>query len=261
MHKTLFFIAFVLISLSGFAQFDTLYQEGKYYNTNIFVYNPDIDTDYSVQEIIVNDDTIHDDLATNGIEIDLSSLELKEEDPVELKIVYIAGNEPSIVNPEALNGHQKFRFSRPKIYKGKLQWRISGSPSDYPIVIEEYRWNEWRVVGEVDPLDTVKNNLYQYDINMHSGTNIIRLQTTNIQGQKVVSKELHFVPPRVPKVTIESTKVKEDITLSSETDYELYDINGKLIKRGTERYIDVRDLPKGEYWLNYDNSTVKIKKK
>jgi hypothetical protein len=96
---------------------------------------------------------------------------------------------------------------------------------------------------------------------MHSGTNIIRIQTTNIQGQKVVSKKLKFVPPRVAEVTLESTRVKEDITFSSETDYELYDIEGKLIKKGTERYVDVRDLPKGEYWLNYDNATVKIKKK
>jgi hypothetical protein len=261
MQKTLFFIAFVLISLSGIAQSDTLYQGGKYYNTNIFVYNPDMDGEYSIQKIIVNEDTIHEDLATNGIEIDLSSLNLKEEDPVELKIIYKSGNEPSIVNPEALSNQQKFRFSRPKIYKGKLQWRVNGSASDYPIVIEEYRWNEWRVVGEVDPLDTVKNNLYQYEIGMHSGTNIIRIHTTNIQGQKVVSKVLRFVPPRVPKIVLESTKVKEDITFSSETEYELYEIGGKLIKKGVERYVDVRDLPKGEYWLNYDNTTVKIKKK
>jgi hypothetical protein len=258
MHKTLFSIALVLIWLSAAAQTDTLYQKGKYFNTNLFIYNPDTDKGYSIMEITVNNDTIQDDLATNGIEVDLSQLDLKEEDPVNIKIIYKKGYEPSIVNPEALKGDLKFRFSRPKIYKGKLQWRINGNPSDYPIVIEEYRWNEWRIVGEVDPLDTVKNNLYQYDLNLHSGTNLIRLKTTDLQGQQVISKELRFMS-RVGKVTLESTKIKDDITFSAETDYELYDLNGHLIKKGTERYVDVRDLPKGEYWLNYDNETVKIK--
>jgi hypothetical protein len=258
MHKTLLSIAFIFIWLSTTAQTDTLYQEGKYYNTNLFIYNPETDSGYSITEITVNNDTIQGDLATNGIEVDLSQLELKEEEPVNIKIIYTEGYEPSIVNPEALKGNLKFRFSRPKMYKGKLQWRINGNPSDYPIVIEEYRWNEWRVIGEVDPLDTVKNNLYQYDVNLHSGTNLIRLKTTDLQGQQVISKELRFVP-RINKVSLESTKIKDDITFSAETDYELYDLNGNLVKKGTERYVDVRELPKGEYWLNYDNETVKIK--
>ncbi len=259
MLKQLFFIAFLLITGSVIAQTDTLIEEGKYYNTNIFVYNPDTDSGYSIHEIIVNNDTIVDDLATNGIEIDLSQLDLQEEDPVAIAIIYKEGYEPSIVNPQALKANVNFRFSRPKIRKEKLQWRVNGTPSDYPIIIEEYRWNEWRVVGEVDPLDTVQNNLYQYNINLHSGTNRIRLKTVNLKGKEVVSKELQYTPPRVPKVELESTKVKDDIIFSAETQYELYDLQGNLIKKGTERYVDVRELPKGEYWLNYDNETTKIR--
>lgn len=259
MLKHLFFIAFLLITGSVAAQTDTLVEEGKYYNTNIFVYNPNTDSGYSIHEIIVNNDTIVDDLATNGIEIDLSQLELNEEDPVAIAIIYKEGYDPSIVNPQALKGSIDFRFSRPKIRKEKLQWRVNGTPSDYPIVIEEYRWNDWRVVGEVDPLDTVQNNFYQYDINLHSGTNLIRLKTVNLEGKEVVSKELQYIPPRMSKVELETTKVKDDIVFSTETQYELYDLQGNLIKKGTERYVDVRNLSKGEYWLNYDNDTVKIR--
>ncbi len=260
MHKTLIFLAFVFISLSSIAQFDTLYHEGKYFNVNVYVFNPDVNGEYSIQEIIVNEDTVRDDLATNGIEIDFTPLELKEEAEIDIKIIYVRGYLPTIVNPEALNGQQVFRFSRPKMVKGKLQWRVSGDLSDYPIVIEEYKWNEWRVVGEVDPLDTVKNRLYQYELKVHSGTNRIRLYTTNVQGQKIVSKELRY-HTRLIAVNLESTRVKEEIVFSAETDYEIYDSEGKMIKSGTERYVDVKDLIKGEYWLNFDNQTIKIKKK
>ena len=260
MYKALFFIAFFCSSLiSAYAQTDTLLEKGKYYNTNVFIFNPETDSGYSIRAIIVNDDTLKDDLQTNGIEVDLSQLSLKQEDEVVIQIIYSQGHKPSVVNPEALQGPVKLRFSKPKYYKGKLQWRVSGSLSDYPIIIEEYRWNDWRVMGEVDPLDTVKNHFYQYEIHVHSGLNLVRLTTTNLQGEKVVSKELRFTPSRIPKVNLQSTKVKDDITFSSETDYELYDMNGNLVKKGTERYVDVRDLPKGEYWLNFDNETVKIK--
>jgi hypothetical protein len=261
MTKTLWLFIFVFAHILALAQTDTLYQDGKYYNANIFVYNPEVGDSFSIHKIIVNEDTLTDDLATNGIEVDFSTFDLEEEDPIEIKIIYDGGYEPTIVNPEALKGQQNFRFSRPKFYKGHLQWRVSGNTSDFPISIEQYKWGEWRVVGEVDPLDTVKNNLYQYDLPLHSGVNKIRLVTTNIQGARVVSKETRYTPPRLPTVTLESTKIKDDIVFSRETEYELYDIQGNLLKKGIERYVDMEEYPKGEYWLNYDNSTIQIKKK
>ena len=261
MSKALWLFIFVFAQVLVFAQTDTLTLEGKYFNANIYVYNPDVGDGYSIQKIIVNDDTLTEDLATNGIEVDFSTFNLKEEDPIRIQILFDNGFEPTIVNPEALKGQQRFRFSRPKFRKGDLQWRVSGDPSDFPIVIEHYKWGEWRVVGEVDPLDTVKNNLYQYDLQLHSGVNRIRLTTTNIQGVKVVSKETRYTPARVSPVTLESVKVRDEIVFSRETEYELYNSAGDLIKKGIERYVDVKEYPKGEYWLNYDNSTILIKKK
>jgi len=261
MSKALWIVIFAFAQLLGFAQTDTLYQDGKYFKTNLFVYNPEVGDGYSIHKIIVNEDTIVHDLSTNGIELDFSSFDLKEEDAIHIQIVYDDGYEPTIVNPEALKGEQAFRFSRPKFFKGNLQWRVSGNASDYPINIEHYKWGEWRVVGEVDPLDTIKANLYQYDIQLHSGVNRIRLTTIDVRGERVVSKETRYSPPRVAQVTLESVKIKDDIVFSRETEYELYDIDGNLLKKGIERYVDMREFSKGEYWLNYDNATIQIKKK
>lgn len=261
MIRYLWLIILGITPFLSIAQTKILVQEGQYFNANLFIYNPQVDDGYSIQLIIVNEDTLTDDLATNGIEVDFASFSLEENDPINVKIVYVGNEAPTIVNPEVLKGEQRFRFSRPKFYKGRLQWRTSGNTSDYPINIEHYKWGEWRVVGEIDPLDTVKTNLYQYDIQLHSGVNHIRLTTVNIHGERVVSKELRYTAPRFQSVTLESTKIKTDIVFSHETEYEIYDAEGNLLKKGVERYVDIKDFPKGNYWLNYDNSTVQIKKK
>ena len=75
MTKTLWLFIFVFAHILALAQTDTLYQDGKYYNANIFVYNPEVGDGYSIQKIIVNRDTITHDLATNGIELDFTSFD------------------------------------------------------------------------------------------------------------------------------------------------------------------------------------------
>lgn len=261
MNKAIVLIVFAFIHASAFAQFDSLILEGNYYNSNIFIYNPDVDNSYSIQSITVNDDSLKGDLSTNGIELDFSVLKLKETSPIRIKIIYESGFKPTIVNPEVLVSDQKLRFSRPKLIKGNLQWRLNGSLSDSPIIIEYFEWGEWRIIGEVDPLDTIRNSLYQFELQSHSGANKVRLYTYDGQKRKVVSKELRYNVSKSFEVTLASTKIKDDVVFSRETHYELYDIEGVLIKSGVDRYVDMRGLASGLYWLNYDNFTIQIKKK
>jgi hypothetical protein len=260
-NKVILFLIFALIQISSFAQIDSLIASGRYYNANVFIYNPDIDNGYSIQAITINGDTLKGNLSTNGIELDFSVLGLNEGSPIQIRIFYKSGAKPTIVNPEVLASNQNLRFSRPKFIKGHLQWRLTGSLSDSPIYIEHFEWGEWRLAGEVDPLDTIRNKLYQYDIPSHSGVNRVRLFTFDGQHKKVESKELRYSVSKDMAVTLATTKIKDDVVFSRETHYELFDNNGILLKSGTDRYVNMRDLPKGLYWLNYDNFTIQIKKK
>jgi len=261
MNRLLLVYFFVFMSAYCFSQTDTLRQGGKYYGSSLYIYNPSIEGSYSVKKIIVNQDTITENIATNGIEIDFASLGLKDEALVDIQIVYDSSETPTIVNNDALKGQRKFRFSRPKYSNEFLQWYISGDLSDMPIIVEHFKWGEWRDVGQVDPLDTVKNNFYQYNIQLHSGINKIRLSTLNIENVKVVSKEVRYRPARLQSVVLKTTKIKEEIVFSRETEYELYDLNGELKEKGINRYVDMKSYPKGIYWLNYDDATIQIKKK
>jgi hypothetical protein len=46
---------------------------------------------------------------------------------------------------------------------------------------------------------------------------------------------------------------KNTVRFSSATLYEVYDQFGNIVKRGFASEIDVKDLKKGLYYLNYDN--------
>jgi hypothetical protein len=48
---------------------------------------------------------------------------------------------------------------------------------------------------------------------------------------------------------------------SRETEFRLFDENNIMIKSGVQRYVDVKDLERGKYWLKFDNQTIQIKKR
>jgi len=260
--KRLFVIVFVLSSVFAVAQTKDINIKGHYYGANLYIFNPSIQQDsFSVWQIIINEDTITDELNTNAIELDFSLMALETKQKLNIHINYYGDIKPVIVNPQALTPVQKFKFSRPKVRHNKVQWRVRGDVSDYPIEVEQFKWKKWRVIAEVDPLDTVRNNYYEVEIHPHSGRNLLRLRTINLKGKVVFSREVKYNPPHMPEITLEATKVKEELVFSQETNYEIFTIDGVLIKKGRDRYVDVKELEKGEYWLNFDNKTITIKKK
>lgn len=257
-----FILLFVVITNTLMAQIDTISVSGMYYGTNVYVYNPSVSDSFSIQALVVNSDTISDELNTNGIEIDLSTYKLEEGARVDIKVIYQGKYPPVIVNPEALMPPIKFKISRPFYTKEEeLQWQVRGVPGDYPIIIEQYKWNQWRNVAEVDPVDTVANNIYTIPIRPHSGKNIYRVKSYNIKGEEVISRDVIFSASGYSPVFIQTKKFENEITLSSKTEYEIYDMESNLLLSGYDRYIKIDKLPKGKYQIFFDNQIQEFKKK
>jgi hypothetical protein len=255
--------AFIAVSsFSASAQSDSLMLTGKYYESNVYIFNPSVsDTSFSIFLVVVNGDSIYNELNSNGIEVDLEMWDLEPEADVSI-IIYFDSLYPAFaVNPEVLFSPTRFKFSKPRVRKENLYWRVYGDVSEHPIIVEQFKWNRWQVIAEVDPLDTVENAMYSIIIDPHSGNNQYRLKTTNIQEEVVYSKVLNFKPSWIPEVFIKEYKIKNELEFTRETDYELYDAQGLKIKEGKERYVDLSGLSSGEYWVNYDNKSEKIKKK
>ena len=61
-----------------------------------------------------------------------------------------------------------------------------------------------------------------------------------------------------------SFKVEADsksVSFSNETGFEVYDYYGNVLKKGFGSNVDIASLPKGKYYLCYDNVVTEIEKK
>ncbi|MCF8295936.1 MAG: hypothetical protein K9J13_00205 [Saprospiraceae bacterium] len=234
---------------------------GNYYGYNLYVINPSVGDEFCVEEVKVNNIVSKDEIKSNSFEIDFSLLDIKVGDKVVIKIKYSKSCTPKIVNPEDLEPPDFFKFTTIKVKDDNLIFRIRGKPGDEPFYVQQYKWNKWYDLGEVDVMDTIKLNLYSKEIVPHSGQNTFRVKKINKRGEIIYSKQTHFRDNRINEVTMEKTKVHDELVFSEETEYEIYDEEGKLIKKGKDRYIDFSSFPKGKYWVNYDCKTELITKK
>jgi len=261
-NRILIFIFFGLITNGLYAQIDTINISGMYYNSNLYIYNPSVSDGFSITKLIVNKDTVIEDLATNGIEVDLGTYGLEESSPINISIIYEGKYPPVIVNPEVLMPPVRFRISKPRYTRdGELQWALRGVPGDFPIIVEQYKWNSWRQIASIDPVDTVANNVYEIQVKPHSGKNIYRVKSISIKGDEVKSRDYIFTPKSVYKVVIQNKKITNEIVLSSKTEFEIYTLDGVLLLKGENRYIDISTLKKGKYNIFFDNQIQEFKKK
>ncbi|HET6227002.1 MAG TPA: hypothetical protein VFF27_12025, partial [Bacteroidia bacterium] len=66
---------------------------------------------------------------------------------------------------------------------------------------------------------------------------------------------------QINKPNFSLQKDGQAISFSEETLFEVYDAYGNITKRGFSNTIDISNLPKGNYYLCYDNEVTDFKKK
>jgi hypothetical protein len=235
--------------------------KGNYYGFNLFVLNPSSGNSFCVTKVLVNNNPTKDEINSNAFEIDFSLLNVKIGEPVTVVIIHKEGCAPKIINPKALQPSENVSFAYIKVDKNsKLLWSVNGEMPDENFEIEQYRWNKWIKIGDVSPADSLKKNIYSLDVPMHSGYNQFRIVFNDVNDNPVYSKTVKTYS-KSAEITLESTKVGVKINFSAETHFEIFDLKGNFITEGSGKEIDVTDLEKGKYWLNYDNKSVNFVKK
>lgn len=256
----LFLLIIIGTPISAQIKLDTI--NGKYYGENLYIFNPYVnDTAFCIKAITVNNDTIREQLESNAIELDFSLLKLEDKADIEIVIEYDSICKYTIVNFEALLPPNPFKFSPPRVRENIIQFYIYGTPSDYDYEVQQYKWGKWETVNEVNPFDTIRPRYYEAKVMLHSGENNFRLYTTNLKEEEVYSREVSYRAPYLKEVELESNRVKDEIVFSRETEFRLYDHSNNMLKSGVQRYVDVKDLEKGKYWLKFDNKIIEIKKR
>lgn len=259
--KTIFTLAFALGTVA-YANSATLIIEGKYQNKNLYVLNSfgSSGVGFCAREIKVNGSITTDETNSSSFEIDLAALKLKFGENVVIEIDHSEGCTPKILNLEDLKPKPTFEIMTMNVSSaGLLKWSANNETGSLPYVIEQFKWNKWIPVGEVQGIGTPENHEYSFQLSMHSGENKYRVKQKGLNSVSRYSQEV-TAKSVVDKPSFTIRKNNSGIDFSQDTGYEMYDAYGVIVKRGFGKQVDIDNLPKGKYYLCYDNVTTEFKR-
>jgi len=230
--------------------------DGHYQGRDIYVQNPfsASGVGFCVYEVRVNGLASTDEINSSAFAVDLALHDLNIGDEIIIQIAHKEGCDPIVINPEVLKPLSTFKIVDIMVSdKGLLKWVTKDESGKLPFVIEQFRWNKWVKVGEVEGKGTSTDNDYQFKVTPSSGANKVRVKQVDSTAKPRYSKTVQF-QSRIPSVTFSPVKVKKEISFSRETLYEIYNMYGNMVAKGFASKIDVSNLEKGKYYLNYDSS-------
>ncbi|MDZ4824377.1 MAG: hypothetical protein SH856_13040 [Flavobacteriales bacterium] len=258
--RSFFGILLLVVFPTAAALAGSIVLEGKYQQRNIYVVNPiaEAGVGFCVYEVNVNGEITTDEINSQAFEIDLSIHGFKMGDAVTVVIKYKDGCEPRVLNPGALEPQPTFECTKiESSTTGMLMWETTNEVGKIPYQVQQFKWNKWVTVGEVMGNGTSVKNNYQFQGNLTTGLNKFRVAQKSYEGNLRKSPTVEVVSP-MPAVTYSYNKKLKAIEFSVETFFELYNVYGQIIKRGFGKTADLSILPKGDYYLSYDNKTEKF---
>lgn len=250
-----FVFIFFLLLCTVVAQSQVIALKGIYQGKDLYVKNPfsDSGVGFCVYEVYVNDDLTRDEINSSAFAIDFNILGIEKGDPLEILIKHKDGCTPLILNPESIKPHSTFEVSSIEVKNNVLTWTTTGEQGALPYIVEQFRWNKWVKAGEVAGKGNPGSHTYQFKLTPYSGVNKVRVKQMDYTKEPHYSRSVSY-KPNVAEVNFEPKKVKETISFSNNTKFEIFDEYGELVKTGYGRTIDVSNLDRGEYYLNYDSS-------
>lgn len=261
MKQLLTSLAVITATASSFA--GVIVVEGKYQDKNLYVQNgyAGNGVGFCTYEVTINGRTTTDEVNSSAFEIDFSAYQIQPGTPVIVEIKHKDDCSPKVLNPEALKPKATFEVTNISIDKsGLLSWSTKNEMGSLPYVVEQFRWNKWIPVGEVQGGGKMDNNSYTFQTTPHSGENKFRVKQVGFGDVAKTSDNVEF-KSTVPEPSYEMTRDKSDIKFSGETLYEVYDSYGNVVKRGYGNDLNIQSLSKGSYYLCYDNIMSDFSKK
>ena len=258
MRKQLLFVTLLSVLLFKAYSQSMMAVSGIYQGKNLYVQNPFAGNGvgFCVYECKVNGTITTDQINSSAFEINLKNFNLKIGDAVTVNLYHKSDCTPKVLNPEVLKPKSTFATTRIAFncVEEKLEWETTGENGKLTYIIEQYRWNKWVKVGEVEGAGTSGSNAYSYKTLAHSGQNQFRVKQVDYSGQPRTSPVAKCTSTK-PVITFSPKKATTTITFQGgETLWEIIDQYGSIVKKGSGTSIDISGLAKGAYFLNYDNT-------
>ena len=262
MKKNILILSLIVVAFVAKAS-SVLIVEGKFQNKNIYIQNSfgSNGVGFCATEIRVNGQITTDEVNSSAIEIDLSAMNIKPGQKVVIEISHKSDCTPVVLNPEVLKPRPTFEVVSMNINNsGILKWTAKNESGSLPYVIEQFKQNKWVYVGEVQGVGTAENHDYSFQISTHSGENKFRVKQVGLGATPKVSSPV-IINSGTDKPSYMITKDNKAIQYTIETDFEIYDAFGSVVKKGFGKQTDIANLPKGKYYLCYDNQVSEFDKK
>lgn len=237
--------------------------DGIFQGKNLYVMNPFASSGvgFCVYEVTINGKMSTDEINSSAFEIDLSIFQFSPGDKIVVVIKHKDNCVPKVLNPEVLKPKSTFNVSLIEVTKdGTLNWTTNSEAGKLAYIVEQYRWNKWVKVGDVEGKGTPASTNYTYKVSPHSGNNKFRVKQIDYTKKPRYSPEVNF-KSLSPPITITSKKYETEITFSGETMYEIYDYYGNLVLKGVGSKVDISNIKKGDYFINFDNTMDQFRKK
>lgn len=253
----------VLMCFGLFSHAGTIILEGRYNGQVFIIQNPYAgdSAGFCTQKVEVNGKEIPFENASS-FSIDLTAMHFKAGDTISIRITHRDDCKPKLLNPEITHKNYFDLVSFKTDHDSLLTWKVIEKEEKCIYIIEQYRWNKWIKLDSIENKQGKDTVSYEYNFTkyIHSGENYFRVKTIDPFNSP------HYTKP--VKLTIKSY-VEPFLTgcqgteqkFTKPTLYEVFNEKGWVVKSGFGASIPMSDLPKGIYYLNYDNKTTEFIKK
>jgi hypothetical protein len=259
MKKSISVLLCLLFISMGFAE--ELKVKGVYQGRNLFVQNSLVDEktgDFCITKVIVNGEEIPDEVRSSAFVISFDRMDIELGEDITILFTHKENCAPLIINPEVLKPLSTYKLLAHRVEDGFLVFETTQEASRLMFYVEEFRWNRWLQIAEVQGIGGPDDNDYRVKIYPCDGVNKYRIKQIDHLDRISYSDtlQLAFEVDRVK--FLNKKRIKDSIEFSGETLYELYNEYGERVKFGGDASIDISDLMPGKYYLSYDDKVVEI---
>ncbi len=256
--KRIILLSIILLSQISDLKAGVFVLEGVYQGKDVYIQNPfgAEGVGFCIYEVRVNGQVTSDEINSSAFAVDLSMYEFELGDEVVITIRSKADCSPKIINPEAISPVSSCEFADLTLLpSGEFTWNTTGENGKIPFIIEHYKWNKWVQIGSVLGEGNAEKASYAVQVKLPAGENTIRLKQKDYNGERL-SPEANVFKSGNP-VELVSDKVNNEIEFTGKTHYELFDSYGELVSTGYDDSVDVKELSKGTYYLNFEKRSGK----
>ncbi|MDQ3048510.1 MAG: hypothetical protein M3R27_13260 [Bacteroidota bacterium] len=151
---------------------------------------------------------------------------------------------------------QSFKISR----DGMVSWTSSDEQGSLPYIVEQFIFDKWVKVGEVNGIGSPTPNSYSVPVVLNSGENKFRVRQKGYDKMSRFSDAVVYYSKKEP-VNYTITDKNQTLNFTGDTYFIVYNPYGAIVKQGYGNSLNISGYAKGYYCLVYDNRLGGFEKK